>query len=413
MPARVDASQKHYAPGHRRENSLATAMRIALSIHHHLDRDAGAAGVTLRLADAYRERGHEVALVSFDDLPRGLPDLGKEQLFPALAAWRLGSTRKSPPPDVIDASTGDAWVWALRRGRAGGPVLVTRSHGLEHASWRETLPEARANGQRLGWRTSLAHGRFRKWQIEVSLRRADACLFLNRDDLEEAVRDFDVDAERAHVVHNGLADEFLGLEPGPTTAPVRIACVGAWSVAKGSRYLAKALATLLSADPSLGVTLVGTGGAREEVLRDLPAGVHEQVRVVPSYAHGTLPAQLRDHEIAVTASVAEGFGLAILEAMACGLAPVASSLRGTREFVRDGGNGVLVPPRDPDALVAAILGLLADPSRLDALRRAAWQDAQSFGWEPIVEHTLDVYETALIRRRRVDHDGATRLRGAR
>jgi glycosyltransferase involved in cell wall biosynthesis len=363
-----------------------------MTIHHHLDRDAGAAGVTLRLADAYRERGHDVDVLSFDDLPAGLPGLAKEQLFPALVARRLGGRRV---PQVVDASTGDAWLWSRRRRRAWRTVLVTRSHGLEHASWRETFPEARAAGAKLGWRTSLAHGRFRKWQIETSLRRADLCFFLNRDDLDEAVADFGVSAERAHVVHNGLAEEFLGLGFEPTTPPPRVACVGAYSVAKGSRYLAPALGELLRADAALEATLLGTGVPAEAVLADIPAETHARVRVIQSYAHGSLPRHLKGHHIAVSASVAEGFGLGMLEAMACGLAPVVSSLRGTREFVRDSVNGVLVPARDPDALVTAIRTLLADVDRLDALRRAAWQDAQAFGWEPIVERTLGLYEQAM------------------
>jgi glycosyltransferase involved in cell wall biosynthesis len=363
-----------------------------MTIHHHLDRDAGAAGVTLRLADAYRERGHDVEVLSFDDLPGGLPDLGKEQLFPALVARRLCG---EGAPDVIDASTGDAWLWTRRRPRGSRPVLVTRSHGLEHASWRETFPEARAAGAKLGWRTSLAHGRFRKWQIETSLRRADLCLFLNRDDVDEAVSDFGVDPTRAHVVHNGLAEGFLGLDVEATAPPFRVACIGAYSVAKGSRYLAPALGKLLTAEPSLEVTMVGTGAPPEAVLGDIPADAHARVRVIQSYAHGTLPEHLRGHHVAVSASVAEGFGLAVLEAMACGLAPVASSLRGTREFVRDGVNGLLVPARDPAALVTTIRGLVSDGERLDSLRRAAWQDAQGFAWEPIVEQTLELYEKAL------------------
>jgi glycosyltransferase involved in cell wall biosynthesis len=387
-------------------------VRIALTIHHHLDRDAGAAGVTLRLADAYRGRGHDVELLSFDDLPGRLPDLGKEQLFPALAALRLRAREGTRTPDVVDASTGDAWLWALRRTRRPRPALVTRSHGLEHASWRETFPEARAAGQVLGWRTSLAHGRFRKWQIEVSLRRADACVFLNGDDMAEAVNGFGVSPDRAHVVPNGLAEEFRGRDFEPASTPVRIACVGAYSVAKGSRYLGPALTTLLSAEPAVEVTMVGTGAPAESVLDDLPTDVRPRVHVVPSYLHWTLPEHLRGHHVAVSASVAEGFGLSLLEAMACGLAPVAPSLRGTREFIKDGTNGVLVGARDPDALAAAVRGLLADPDRLDALRRAAWQDAQGYAWDPIVERNLEIYERALASRSG-DRESATAAAGAR
>jgi glycosyltransferase involved in cell wall biosynthesis len=83
-----------------------------------------------------------------------------------------------------------------------------------------------------------------------------------------------------------------------------------------------------------------------------------------------------------------------LEAMACGVPVVASAVGGLLDSVADGVTGVLVPPRDPDALAAALRALLADPARRAAMGRAGRRRALAcFGWERIAEATLDAYRS--------------------
>ena len=110
---------------------MSHSLRILLSIHHELDPDSGAPGSTVALGKAYANLGHEVRLLSFDDLPGHLPHRAAAMAYPPFVAMRLAREARRGI-DVIDASTGDTWVWAaLTRGRRR-PLLVTRSHGLEH-----------------------------------------------------------------------------------------------------------------------------------------------------------------------------------------------------------------------------------------------------------------------------------------
>src|SRR4051794_8836974 len=106
------------------------SMRVLFIVHHELDVNAGAAGVTWHLASAIREHGHEVTIRSFGDLPKRLPILAKKVLFPIFAQrWARAAERAMV--DVVDASTGDLWLWALLSRRRHA-LMVTRSHGLEH-----------------------------------------------------------------------------------------------------------------------------------------------------------------------------------------------------------------------------------------------------------------------------------------
>jgi glycosyltransferase involved in cell wall biosynthesis len=372
-------------------------VRILLSIHHPLDESLGAPGATLRLGRALEALGHQVDHLSFDDLPGALPSQAKELLFPAAAAWHLA--RKAAGVDVVDASTGDAWLWARLR-RRGAPLLVTRAHGLEHRFWDEQMGEAREAGRPLGRRTRLYHGGLRLREVAASLRGADCCVFLNDADRDYAVERLGIPRERTAIRFNGVEDSFLGL-PAPAGAPddpVEVAVVGSWAERKGARYAATALGQVLGGRRDVTATLVGTRVPPEQVRGDLPAAVRERVRVVPEYRHEDLPRLLAGAQVLLSASLAEGFSLALPEAMACGLGPVATDIPGSRDVVRDGHNGLLVPPRDAAALAGALVRLLDDRGLLDRLRREAHATAQGFSWERIARETVELYEETAKRR---------------
>jgi glycosyltransferase involved in cell wall biosynthesis len=369
-------------------------VRILLSIHHPLDESLGAPGATLRLGRALERLGHRIEYLSFDDLPGRMPALAKELLFPEAAAWHI-ARRARDGVDVVDASTGDAWLWGRLR-RRDGPVLVTRAHGLEHRFWDEEVSEAREAGRPLGRRSTLYHGGLRLREVAASLRAADRCVFLNDADREYAVERLGVPRERTAIRFNGVEDAFLGL-PAPAADPapqLTIAMVGSWAERKGARHAAAALGRVLGEREDARALLAGTRVPAGRVHADFPAQVRERVRVVPEYRHDELPGLLEGAQVLLSASLAEGFSLALPEAMACGLAPVATDIPGSRDVVRDGHNGLLVPPRDAEALAVALRRLLDDPALLARLRAEAHATAQAFSWERIARETVELYEEA-------------------
>jgi glycosyltransferase involved in cell wall biosynthesis len=97
-------------------------------------------------------------------------------------------------------------------------------------------------------------------------------------------------------------------------------------------------------------------------------------------------------DVFVSASWYEGFGLPPLEAMACGAAVVTTDSRGIQEFAVDGGNCLIVPPRNPDGLANAILLLLSKPELSDKLRKNGPITASKFDWN----HATDRFEAALL-----------------
>jgi glycosyltransferase involved in cell wall biosynthesis len=376
-------------------------LRILFTLHHELSQDAGAPGVTFDLARIFSARGHNVEYISFDDLPAVLPERVKMVTFPSYVAWRLAQdTRETAHPTVVDSSTGDSWVWSAfsdRSARRARSVLVCRSHGLEHIAHATRLAEAKRGALDLRKRYFLYHGGLRLREVAASLRRADAAVFLNSRELEYAVTHLGVSRERAHVVPNGLPAGLFEARHGirPVNGSVRIAQIGSYLRSKGVAYGGVALERVLRRHPHVSVSFLGTRVPREQVLRDFSPAVHRQVRVVREYRRSELPDLLADHHVNFFPTLSEGFSLALLEAMACGLAPVATAVGANTDVVADGVNGLTVPPGDSAALEAAVERLVTDQPFLERLRKAAWKAAERYRWTAVADRLLEIYRGAL------------------
>jgi glycosyltransferase involved in cell wall biosynthesis len=107
-----------------------------------------------------------------------------------------------------------------------------------------------------------------------------------------------------------------------------------------------------------------------------------------------LVAEYSTARAAVVPSFFEGFGFPASEAMACGLPVIANAAGALPEVIgTDGQAGLLVPPRDPDALAAAIRDVLADPGRAEAMGRAARARVERvFQWRDAAARLIDVFE---------------------
>lgn len=106
---------------------------------------------------------------------------------------------------------------------------------------------------------------------------------------------------------------------------------------------------------------------------------------------------LRAADLFVISSYLEGLGTSILDAMAAGLAVVATRVGGIPEIVEHQATGILVPPRDPEALATAILDLAGDGARRTALGARGRERARAFSADATAERTREAYLAALRR----------------
>lgn len=128
-------------------------------------------------------------------------------------------------------------------------------------------------------------------------------------------------------------------------------------------------------------------------------GVADRVSCIGGVDQGTIAALDRSADLFVSVPWYEPFGIAPVEAMACGTPVVASAVGGLLDTVVDGATGVHVEPRDVDALARAVRGLLHDDetrSRLGA--RAAWRARREYAWDVVARRMDAVYTDVLAGR---------------
>lgn len=122
------------------------------------------------------------------------------------------------------------------------------------------------------------------------------------------------------------------------------------------------------------------------------------MRFLGSLPRERLPAIYAAADLLLATSFAsETFGIGLVEAQACGLPVVASRFGGFPEVVDEGRTGLLVPPRDPAALAAAVRTLLDDPDRRRAMAAAAPLWAAQFSWSAVADRVEAAYRLAYKR----------------
>jgi glycosyltransferase involved in cell wall biosynthesis len=206
--------------------------------------------------------------------------------------------------------------------------------------------------------------------------------------------------EKTQVQPNAVDSDAFRPRLTARKGPPRIAFVGRLIQNKGPQYLMAAIPRLVEREPAAEFWFVGDGPMRaclEETAQNL--GVAENVRFLG--VRQDVAGLLNESDIFVRPSLMEGMPLTVLEAMACGLPVVATPVGGTAELVTEGKTGLLVPPRNVDALTTALQRLIDSPQLRAELgangRRLVEKD---YGWQRISRETLAVYEDVLQARGR-------------
>lgn len=132
----------------------------------------------------------------------------------------------------------------------------------------------------------------------------------------------------------------------------------------------------------------------EKLIVDLE--LQDVVRLMGQIPHEAVPDALSELDVFVASSRAESFGVAVLEASACGLPVIASRVGGLPEVVEDGQSGYLIAPDDPFALCDALECLVRDRTlRSEMGRSGADMVRRRYAWEHCVDRMLDGYATVL------------------
>jgi glycosyltransferase involved in cell wall biosynthesis len=150
--------------------------------------------------------------------------------------------------------------------------------------------------------------------------------------------------------------------------------------------------------PEMRLVLKGTGPLEPAIRRQIASvGLQSKISVEHWTSHDDVAGDLRGSDIFISTALSDGSPVSLLEAMATGLACIATSVGGVPEWIADRETGLLIPSRDPGALARAVLTLARDPGFRRRLGEKARAEILARGdWQRIMEKVEKDYE-ALVR----------------
>lgn len=253
-------------------------------------------------------------------------------------------------------------------------------------------------------------GQGERLRLQLTVRRAaksaQKIITVSEFSKAEIVRLLQVPERKLAVIYNGVSSEFRPIED-QNAIRSRFECygirkpyllgVGNLCRRKNQRVMVRAFAHWLSRNPTCQhrLVLAGKRGAYgKELLKEVVRlGLDSGQVLLPGYvAHEDLPYLYAGAELLLNTSLYEGFGLPLVEAMACGLPVVASRASCFPEIA--GNAARYVDPEDPDDIAAAIAEVLENTALREELIRRGSCRAQQFRWDTAARETLKVYYEA-------------------
>lgn len=243
------------------------------------------------------------------------------------------------------------------------------------------------------WRSRFYWGRF----IPFTAKFADAILVPSHSTKRDLVTLCHIPEDRVHVIPLGVPLDAFNERQGASEVRRRYNLEGPYLLYVGTIDRRKdypaLLQALLQLDPRITLVVAGTiiAGRTEFPQQVERLGLQDRVRYLGYVPEPDLPGLYAGAEVFVYPSFYEGFGLPVLEAMACGTPVITYNATSLPEVVGDAGL-LLDPPWTAEVLADAIRRLLEDEGLREALRHKGIERAKRFDWKETARLTMKVYE---------------------
>ena len=252
------------------------------------------------------------------------------------------------------------------------------------------------------WLNNTLHRHY----VPATLRNVDAIITVSQHTRRELVALAGARPSNVHVVPNGVAPHFRPVAAQTVEHVLRrhgiarpyVLSVGAQQARKNVAGLVAAFAQLRQDYPPLRLVIVGPQqwhfSGVTEAIREF--GVSDAVTTLGYVDEVSLPALYCGAEAFALVSLYEGFGIPVLEAMACGAPVVCANTSATPEVA--GNAAILVDPTDPLEIAEGLRAVIGDTARRKELRREGMRRARAFTWARAATETVDVYHRTLAAR---------------
>lgn len=296
-----------------------------------------------------------------------------EYLFRAL--WDQTALRR-----YIAKYESDVVLFPIQDGMLCPPVKqIVTVHDLHYLHFKDSVAECRQEipaFRRFFFRVKMPH----------ILRRSAAIIAVSEATKMDIVKTFDISPEKVHVVYNGYDSGKFHYSVDPTPVLKRLdISVGKYFLFVGSILRHKNIVRLVQAfarqDTSMSLVIAGSCkdlGCLKEVMNASAGLWAGRVRFLEYVSDDDLPSLYSGAVAFVLPSLHEGFGVPIIEAMACGTPVITSNCSAMPEVAGDAA--LLVDPYSVESIAHAMRELLSNPSLVKKLKVAGLERVQHFKW---------------------------------
>lgn len=303
--------------------------------------------------------------------------------------------------DIIH-QTYDYNIFPISKDKINVPIITTIHH-----PFKEERKLIKANLSFMEYLNYLSRRRLHYLEImqKKLCERADKIISVSTYTARSVIKEFHIPPDKIEVIPNGvdinrfnpnINVEEMREKWGIQSEPI-VLFVGRLDYNKGIKYLIGGFSKLIKDISDAKLVIVGQGPDRDHLKHLIDKhNLNKSIILAGRVENTDLPKAYCASNVIVLPSLMEGFGISLLEAMACGKPCIATSAGGTTDVVVDGKTGFIVPPSDPLSLYQAMYTLLIDDNLSKKFGMASRKRAEkNFAWDAIAKRTINLYEEML------------------
>lgn len=360
---------------------------LSLSAAVFLQPHLGSGKTRLRWTTGLKELGHQVDILQPSDVEIWAG-------FKKARRWRLaiGTFLKARKLinrnsyDLIEFYGDDYWLllWWLKKFKKNTPLLVAHVDGLE---LYDREKERRFWGNPAG--SSKWWQRLNEKLSAMNFQLADKFVCGCEDELEYVIRERLFTPQNAACVSPGIDDEYHQL-PFANEKTKNIIFFGSWIDRKGVKIIPDVIAPVLEKHSDVCFEVFGSWSSREIILAGFPASLHARIKIYHKLPVNELIGKLRRSAIFFFPTYSEGFGLATLEAMSCGIA-VVTTPTGIGCNLKNNVEAKICGFNEVNEMYTAIDQVISDASLRSTIAYNGFRFAKKFVWKKQVSLLEEKY----------------------
>ena len=357
---------------------------------HEKNINSGAAGLILRIGERLIKAGNKVDFLFRKDLKYFFRNPAYSVFFEFPSKIRKYISEKKH--EIVDIY-GHSGFLVSKMNRINWKYIF-RTGGLDTRYFYEYYKvQEELRLQKYSWKFKYRSSRIFKRE-KIAIKNANGIIVMCNQDLNYIKNKFKQQPKLITAIPPG----HYGIPKSINSYNQRegdILVVAWYGETKGFRYVNSALEKLIRNNPTLKITYAATVKTEEEIRKDLPKNLVNNIRIIPSPAHDDIINFMDNHKIFLLPSLFEGYGMAYLEAMSRGMVIIATKTGGASELIIDGENGYLIQKRNIQEIVYILNKILNNKIKWKSVSSNACNSVSNLTWDNTAEQTLKFYKEVL------------------